>query len=50
MSGPAETVSLDGCSPTRLWEGDLPGTAPQRPALSGQMSQETYVRVYIPLK
>ncbi|MGH7226504.1 MAG: hypothetical protein ACRELF_25080, partial [Gemmataceae bacterium] len=45
----AETISQDGVSPTRLWLDDLPGTRPQRPALSGYLQQETYVRIYIPL-
>ncbi len=45
----AETVSQDGVSPTRLWLNELPGTQTQRPALSGYLQQETYVRIYIPL-
>jgi hypothetical protein len=48
-SGRAETVAQDGVSPTRLWLGELPGTQPQRPALSGYLQQKTYVRIYIPL-
>jgi hypothetical protein len=48
-SGRAETVARDGVSPTRLWLDDLPGTQSQRPALSGYLQQETYVRIYIPL-
>jgi hypothetical protein len=45
----AETVAQDGVSPTRLWLDELPGAKPQRPALSGYLQQETYVRIYIPL-
>jgi hypothetical protein len=45
----AEAVTRDGVSPTRLWLDELPGTRPQRPALSGYLQQETYVRIYIPL-
>ncbi|HTU19126.1 MAG TPA: hypothetical protein VMG10_13785 [Gemmataceae bacterium] len=45
----AESVAQDGVSPTRLWFDDLPGTQTQRPALSGYLQQETYVRIYIPL-
>jgi hypothetical protein len=45
----AEIIAQDGVSPTRLWLGELPGTQPQRPALSGYLQQETYVRIYIPL-
>jgi hypothetical protein len=48
-SGRAELVTQDGVSPTRLWLDELPGTQPQRPALSGYLQQETYVRIYIPL-
>jgi hypothetical protein len=44
-----ETITQEGVSPTRLWLDDLPGTQPQRPALSGYLQQETYVRMYIPL-
>jgi hypothetical protein len=49
-SGAAETVAQHGASATRLWLGDLPGAGKQRPALKGFLSQETYVRVYIPIK
>ncbi len=45
----AETVTQDGVSPTRLWLDELPGARPQRPALSGFLQQETYVRIYVPL-
>jgi hypothetical protein len=48
-SNRADTVSQDGVSPTRLWLNELPGTQTQRPALSGYLQQETYVRIYIPL-
>jgi hypothetical protein len=48
-SGRAETIAQDGVSPTRLWLDDLPGTQPQRSALSGYLQQDTYVRIYIPL-
>jgi hypothetical protein len=34
----------------RLWNDKLPGKADQCPPLSGFLSQETYVRVYIPVK
>jgi hypothetical protein len=45
----AEIVAQDGVSPTRLWLDELPGAQSQRPALSGYLQQETYVRIYIPL-
>jgi hypothetical protein len=50
LHGPAEKVSLNGASPTRLWLDHLPGSRPQRPSLAGYLTQETYVRVYIPVK
>jgi hypothetical protein len=46
----AETVAREGVSPTRLWLDELPGTQPQRPALSGYLQQETYVRIYVPVQ
>ena len=45
----AEAVAEDGVSPTRLWLDELPGKQQKRPALSGYLQQETYVRIYIPL-
>jgi len=48
--GPAETITDDGISPTRLWLGDLPGAGKSRPALAGTLSQNTYVRVFIPVQ
>jgi hypothetical protein len=50
LSGAAETVTMDPVSPSRLWLDRLPGMVPQRPALDGTMTQETYVRVFIPLR
>jgi hypothetical protein len=47
-SGPAEEVSQDGVSATRLWLGHLPGEGNREP-LKGYLSQETYVRIYIPV-
>jgi hypothetical protein len=46
----AETVAQDGVSPTRLWLDELPGPQAQRPMLSGFLQQETYVRIYVPLR
>jgi hypothetical protein len=45
----AETVSLGGASPSRLWLGQLPDSGEQRPPLAGKLCQETYVRVFIPV-
>ncbi len=46
----AETVTAGGASPSRLWLDALPGSRPARPALEGHLSQETYVRVYVPVR
>jgi hypothetical protein len=50
LSDRAEPVSEHGASASRLWVGRLPGQGEQRPGLAGFMTQETYVRVYIPVK
>jgi hypothetical protein len=47
--GPAEKISNDGVSPSRLWLGELPGSGRSRPSLAGTLTQRTYVRVYIPV-
>ncbi len=44
----AETVTLSGVSPTRLWLGTLPGEGEREP-LQGFLGQDTYVRIYIPV-
>jgi len=48
--GPAAKMTADGSTPTRLWLGALPGGGAKRPALPGQLWQETYVRAYIPVR
>jgi hypothetical protein len=50
QQGPAEDVTKDAVSPTRLWLGDLPTSGATRPPLAGTLRQETYVRVFIPLR
>jgi hypothetical protein len=45
----AEAVTAGPSSPSRLWLDALPGSRP-RPALDGHLSQETYVRVCIPVR
>ena len=50
QEGPAEKVTQDPASPSRLWLGQLPGPGKERPALNGTMTQETYVRLYLPVK
>ncbi len=37
-------------SPTKLWLRDLPSSGKPRDAQSGTMQQETYVRIFIPLR
>jgi hypothetical protein len=46
----AEDVSTHAASPSRLWLGELPGGERTRPALKGFITQETYLRVYIPVR
>ncbi|HEX5269590.1 MAG TPA: hypothetical protein VFW33_03835, partial [Gemmataceae bacterium] len=48
--GNAEEVTKSGVSASRLWLGKLPGGAGDRPRIDGTLSQDTYVRVYIPVK
>jgi hypothetical protein len=48
--GPAEKITQDGVSPSRLWLGVEPGSGKNRPKLVGTITQRTYVRVYIPVK
>jgi len=50
VTGQADRVIQDGSSPTRLWLDKLPGSVPQRPSQRGVINQETYLRVYIPVK
>ena len=51
VSGNAEEMmtSPDGASPSTLWLKALPGSGP-RPAVPGTLQQETYIRIYIPVK
>jgi len=46
----SETVARDPGSATRLWLDRLPGGKAERPALSGFLGQQTYIRAYIPLQ
>lgn len=45
----AEQVSQDPASPSRLWLGQLPKPGETRPFLPGKMTQEAYVRIFIPV-
>jgi hypothetical protein len=49
--GSAETLTAenDPRLPTHLWLGALPGGDQERPALSGTMVQDTYIRVFLPV-
>ncbi len=46
--GNADEVSQSGLSASKLWLGKLPG-AGDRPRIDGTMSQDTYVRLYLPV-
>jgi hypothetical protein len=46
--GNAEELSQSGLSASKLWLGKLPGSG-TRDRIDGTLSQETYVRVYIPV-
>ncbi len=50
-TGPAEQLMTDpaSTSPTQLWLRGLPGTGP-RVEVPGILQQETYVRIFIPVK
>jgi hypothetical protein len=48
-SAAAEEVNQDGVSPTRLWLGRLPEEG-ERESLKGFLGQETFVRIYIPIR
>jgi hypothetical protein len=48
--GRAEELTEGPDSPTRLWLGALPVAGGKRPALPGLLTQDTYVRVYIPVR
>ncbi len=50
VSDHAEEVTKHPVSPSRLWLGELPGAGRERPALRGYLTQETYVRAFIPVQ
>ncbi len=49
-SGEAEQVNSHGAAATQLWLGHLPGDPRGRETLNGKLSQETFVRVFIPVQ
>lgn len=46
----AESMTKSPLSPSRLWLGALPTAGGQRPAIQGRLKQETYIRVFIPVR
>jgi hypothetical protein len=51
VSDRAEAVLDSKHSPSRLWLGELPGAeGATRPPVRGFLTQESYVRVYIPVR
>jgi hypothetical protein len=49
QEGSAEEITSNASCPTRLWFGALPAAGSKRPALSGTLTQDTYVRIFIPV-
>jgi hypothetical protein len=49
LDGQAETVTQDPSTPSRLWLGRLPAAGGPRPPLAGTMTQDTYVRLILPV-
>lgn len=49
LSDRAEAATQNGVSPSRLWLERLPDSG-ARPALSGYLQQETYVRIFVPVQ
>jgi len=47
--GDADVVTTDPASPTRLWLGNLPAPDQSRPQMDGKMTQDTYVRIILPI-
>lgn len=50
QEGDAEDVTQNLASPTRLWLRDLPGPKKTRAAVPGTMNQETFVRIFLPVR
>jgi hypothetical protein len=49
QTGKAEDVARAAAAPSRLWLDELPGPGRQRPDLRGYLTQETFIRVYVPV-
>jgi hypothetical protein len=50
MADRAEAVTENGISPSRLWIGAIPDTGADRPKVAGYVTQETYIRVFMPVE
>jgi hypothetical protein len=52
ITGPAEKITNDSQVPlaTKLWLGDVPDVGRSRPELIGQLNQDTYIRVILPVR
>jgi hypothetical protein len=50
QTGKAPDVDRTAGAPTRLWIDALPGAGKQRPEPRGYLTQETFIRVYIPVQ
>jgi hypothetical protein len=52
QTGSAETLTADPASPlpTNLWLGSLPEMGGSRPTLAGNMNQDTFVRMILPVR
>jgi hypothetical protein len=48
--GEAEKINRAPETPTQLWLGELPSSGKERPNLWGNLKQESFVRVFIPVK
>jgi hypothetical protein len=49
QTGKAQDLDRTSGAPTHLWLDELPGAGRQRPEPSGYLSQESFLRVYIPV-
>ena len=50
QTGKAQEVDSTSGAPTHLWLDELPGTDRQRPEPRGYLTQETFLRVYVPVQ
>lgn len=50
ITEPASAANKNPGMPSRLWLGKLPSPGVERPELLGTITQDTYVRVFLPVK